>query len=178
MCVCVFLHKVESKVYHPLLDFTKFKGGETIYGSHFVEYFTWVPTNNCPTIVVALSEGRGGGGRDQKNCQGIVVIRENRNGINVLQASFNRELILNKSLQIICSILISKLHILISLQFHTLKSQLQSFTLTHTTLPLYTTRLISIMFWREKVLRAIYLATKSAEKETKIESDNSYFLLQ
>jgi hypothetical protein len=69
------------KVYHPSLDFTKFKGGETIYGSYFVEYFTWVPTNNCPTIVVALSKGGGGGRRrDQKNCQGILVIRETQMG--------------------------------------------------------------------------------------------------
>jgi hypothetical protein len=90
------LHKVESKVYHPSLDFTKFKGErQTIYGSHFVEYFTWVPTNNCPTIVVALAEG--GGGRDQKNCQGIVVIRETEMGTNILQASFYLELVLNKA---------------------------------------------------------------------------------
>jgi hypothetical protein len=74
VCVCVFAQS-RIKSLSPIIRLHKVQGGETIYRSHFVEYFTWVPTNNCPTIVVALSEG-GGGRKDQKNCQGIVVIRE------------------------------------------------------------------------------------------------------
>lgn len=75
MCVCVFAQS-RIKSLSPIVRLHKVQGGETIYGSHFVEYFTWVPTNNCPTIVVALFKGGRGGRRDQKNCQGIVVIKE------------------------------------------------------------------------------------------------------
>jgi len=73
VCVCVFAQS-RIKSLSPIVRLHKVQGGDTIYDSYFVEYFTWVPTNNCPTIVVALSKG--GGGRDQKNCQGIVVIKE------------------------------------------------------------------------------------------------------
>jgi hypothetical protein len=50
MCVCVFAQS-RIKSLSPIIRLHKVQEGEKIYGSHFVEYFTWVPTNNCCCLV-------------------------------------------------------------------------------------------------------------------------------